>query len=734
MTISIWRYSHLALAVSSFVFIVLASVTGVILAFEPISNQIQPYKIDGFNQVNLAETISQLKANYIEVIDLKIDENDFVAASVITEEGDAETFYVNPKTGEKLGDLIEKAPLFNWATNFHRSLFLKSIGRIFVGIASFLLFLIAVSGTVLIVKRQRSVKRFFNKIVNESFSQYYHVVLGRLSLIPILIITLTGVYLSLYRFDLLPKETINHEVDYEAIASEPKLSITDQPIFKDTKLSEVREVEFPFSDDVEDYYTLKLKDREVLVNQYTGNILSETAYPFIAIASRLSINLHTGQGSIVWALILAIACVNILFFVYSGFVMTFKRRRSQLKNKFKKDDCKYVILVGSENGSTLHFANMLHKQLLQIGESSYIAELNHVATYKNMEHLVVITATYGQGDPPENATKFISKCRENSIEKPFSFSVVGFGSLAYPDFCKYAFTVDTCLQEQANGLQLLEPFTIHNKSFEAYTQWINAWSKKVGLTITLSADDVAEPKKRKQSFAITHKTVANQNPDDTFTMLLKPKLGLPRFQSGDLLAIQPEPNSIERLYSVGKVDKQICLSVKRQELGLCSNYLNDLQLGETLKARVIKNKEFRLPKNTKQVLMIANGTGIAPFLGMINQNNNGKQMQLYWGGRQESSFEIYKPLIESGLQNKQLNRLEIAYSQINGHKVYVQNLLERDAEAVAKVFQDKGIVMICGSIAMQKGVLDVLENICETQLQKPLSYFKNRGQLKLDCY
>ncbi|WP_066222491.1 PepSY domain-containing protein [Formosa haliotis] len=734
MTISIWRYSHLALAVSSFVFIVLASVTGVILAFEPISNQIQPYKVDDFNTVTLAETIQHLKTNYVEILNVDIDENDFVSASVITDAGDSETFYINPKTGEKIGDIIEKAPLFKWATNFHRSLFLKSIGRIFVGIASFLLFLIAISGTVLIIKRQRSVKRFFNKIVNENFSQYYHVVLGRLSLIPILIITLTGVYLSLYRFDLLPKETLTHNVNYEEIKESPKLSIQDQPFFRDTKLSDVRQIEFPFSEDVEDYFTIKLKDREVLVNQFTGDILSEVNYPLIALASRLSINLHTGNGSIIWALILAIACINILFFVYSGFVMTLKRRRVQLKNTFKKDASKYVILIGSENGSTLQYANMLHKQLLKIGESSFIAELNNVSTYKSCKHLVVITATYGQGEAPENANRFAEKFKEIQSDHAYSYAVVGFGSLAYPDFCKYALDVDALFQKDPNAVQLLEPFSIHNKSFEAYTQWINSWSKKVGLQIKLPGDDLVERKKRKRYFTVLDKTFAKDNPDDTFTMALKPKLGLVRFQSGDLLAIQPKADSIERLYSVGKVNNTIFLSVKRQELGLCSNYLNDLKSGNSIKARLVKNKEFRLPNRIKQVLMIANGTGIAPFLGMINQNTSGQNMQLYWGGRTEASFGIYKALIDDSLKANKLQKFELAYSQQYETKVYVQNLLERDAKQVAEVLKQKGVIMICGSITMQQGVLATLEHICEQHLEHPLSIYKNRGQLKLDCY
>ncbi|QDO93033.1 FAD-binding oxidoreductase [Formosa sediminum] len=734
MTISIWRYSHLALAVSSFVFIVLASLTGVILAFEPISNQVQPYRVKDFDEVSLAETIQHLKANYIEILNVDVDANGFVSAVVITESGDAETFYIDPRTGHKIGDIIEKAPLFQWTTNFHRSLFLKSTGRIFIGVTSFLLFLIAVSGTVLIVKRQRSFKRFFSKIVNENFSQYYHVVLGRLSLIPIVVITLTGVYLSLYRFDLLPKETLTHNVDFDAISETPKRELHNQPIFRDTKLSDVRSVEFPFSEFVEDCYTLQLQDREVLVNQYTGEILSESKYPFIALASRLSINLHTGQGSIIWALILAVACLNILFFVYSGFVMTFKRRKGKLKNKFKKDNAKFVILIGSENGSTLQYANMLHAQLLKLGESSFIAELNAFSTYKQCEHLVVITATYGQGEAPENANKFNSIFKTISSDHAYSFSVVGFGSLAYKDFCKYAFDVDTLLQSDPNAVQLLAPFTIHNKSFEAYTQWINLWSKKVGLQIKLDGDDVLQEKKRKRTFIVLEKTVASDNPDDTFTMVLKSKFGAPRFKSGDLLAIQPEAKSAERLYSVGKVNQTVFLSVKRQELGLCSNFLNNLKPNDVIKARLIKNKEFRISKRTKHVLMIANGTGIAPFVGMIHQSATNQNMQLYWGGRQPVSFDIYKPFIENSLNTGKLKKLEIAYSQNESTKVYVQHVLERDAEQVALVLKQKGVILICGSIAMQKDVLKVLETICDRYLEYPLSVYKSNGQLKLDCY
>src|SRR5690606_29491429 len=130
----------------------------------------------------VAETISGFQEKYPEIIDIKVDANHFVLASVFTEDGDNLEGYFNPKTAEYLAEELKPSPFFQWVTNFHRSLFLKSVGRFFVGLCSFLLFLIAVSGTVLIVKRQRSFKKFFAKIVNDDFNQYWHVVLGRLSL------------------------------------------------------------------------------------------------------------------------------------------------------------------------------------------------------------------------------------------------------------------------------------------------------------------------------------------------------------------------------------------------------------------------------------------------------------------------------------------------------------------------------------------------------------------------
>ena len=126
MTISVWRYSHLALAVSSSIFILLASITGIILAFEPISNRVQTQTITNLDEISVAAITTTLRENYPDIISVEIDKNDWVTASVIDGNGNNDIIYINPKTGKNLGKQAEIHPIFKFATNLHRSLFLKS--------------------------------------------------------------------------------------------------------------------------------------------------------------------------------------------------------------------------------------------------------------------------------------------------------------------------------------------------------------------------------------------------------------------------------------------------------------------------------------------------------------------------------------------------------------------------------------------------------------------------------
>ncbi len=731
MTISIWRYSHLALAISSFLLLTLASVTGIILAFEPISEKLKPYGTDNFEQITLAESIPPIRKQYPGISELTVDANQFVKIKGIDKSGTEYHAFINPISRKILGEPSNQSAFFEWVTALHRSLFIHEAGRFFIGLTAFLLMLITVSGTILIVQRQRGLKHFFTKIVRDNFAQYYHVVLGRFSLIPIFIIALTGTYLSLARFEIIETPITQLEVDFDNIKEEPEISAADFDFFTTTKLSEVQSIEFPFSEFPEDYYKLKLKDREVILNQITGEVLAEAKYPVTVLLTNLSVNLHTGKTSAIWAILLAIATGNILFFIYSGFAITIKRRANRTKNKYKASESEYIILVGSENGSTFGFANAILNQLLEAGKRVHLTELNNYTNYPKATNIVVISATYGLGNPPTNANQFSKLIEKHPQNQPIQYSVVGFGSHGYPDFCKFAFEIDNLLARQTWATPLVEIHTVNDKSPAEFNDWAQAWAQKIGLPLTLSSELVGTRSEPTETLTVISKTAINTELD-SFLIRLRPN-GTIQFQSGDLLAIYPANDHRERLYSIGKIGKDIQLSVKLHPQGLGSSFLYQLEPGKTTEAKIISNEHFHLPPLASNVMLISNGTGIAPFLGMIEAMPPENTCHLYCGFRNNTSYNLYKEAIDQGLAQNKLKAAKVALSR-EGEKQYVKELIEKDNALVVDVLQNGGVIMLCGSLAMQNNVVELLDTICQTHLCNPVSFYQSHGQILMDCY
>lgn len=733
MILSIWRYSHLALALASLVFVLILSVTGFILAFEPVNHAARNVKpVSGFAELTLAETVAELNAKYSEITRLDVDADGFVSVSVITETGDLQSFYIDPATGSFAAELPVQSQFMKDVTSLHRSLFLKSTGRFFVGLSSFLLFLIVVSGSMLIIKRQQGVKKFFRKIIRDNFSQYAHVYLGRIALLPLLLITLSGVYLSLLRFSLIPDPAPSVEVEYETIRSEPVISPAAFPIFQNTSLSEVRSVEFPFSKDPIDFYTLSLRGAEVCVNQYTGEILGRTPYPLISACNAFALFIHTGRGSPLWAGVLGLSALAVLFFTYTGFRMTLRRRSARIRNSFRKSACTHYVLVGSESGTTLQFARAFQRHLKAAGVKAFVMQMNDFTPAASLEHIVVLTATYGRGEPPANARKFQARLAEARFDHPFNYAVVGFGSRAYPDFCKFAFETDQALATHPKSTRLMEPFSINSRSEEAWRQWLHEWNRRAGLPRAKAADSTVFPPKtkpKKQFRIASHQSLAG-----TSLIVLTPTQKI-KITSGDLLGICPPGDPRERLYSAGVTSSgSVILSVRRHEMGACSTWLCSLSAGDFLRARIVKNKTFRMPKNSGSAVMIATGTGIAPFLGMADQTGNYVPPHLYWGGKTSQSLKLYHPTIDQLLNAKKLTTFKTAFSREPGSEKYVQDLICRDAAFIAETLRNKGLILICGSIAMQKGVTDTLDQILRQRNDKPLSWYQNKGRIRMDCY
>ena len=503
-------------------------------------------------------------------------------------------------------------------------------------------------------------------------------------------------------------------------------------IFKNTLLADVQKIEFPFSDDPEEYYIIKLKDREIEVDQISGTIVSEVPFPMTTLLSDLSLDLHTGRTNVIWAFILGIASLNILFFIYSGFAMTLKRRSSRIKNKYKAEESKFILLVGSENGSSLLFANAIHKQLLAHGEKVFLAELNNYSTYPKAEHLIIFTSTHGLGDAPHNASKFISLINKTEQQHKINVSVVGFGSKAYPDFCGFAREIDVVLEKQNWSERFLELHAINDKSAEEFVDWVKLWSTKTGIPLSATPSLYNHVPKGLQKLMVLDKTAIS---DSEHSFLLTLRAGMrTTFNSGDLLAIYPANDTRERLYSIGNHNGNIQLVVKLHPSGLGSGYLYNLEVGSVIKARIIKNAAFHFPKKATKVALISNGTGIAPFLGMIEQNKKKTAIHLYSGFRNATETVLgYKKFAAASIQKQQLQSFHLALSREAEH-FHVMDLIKRDADFFTDLLIEGGVIMICGSLAMQKDVESVLDMLCRSRTVMGISDYKANGQVLTDCY
>src|SRR5690606_11527789 len=168
--------------------------------------------------------------------------------------------------------------------------------------------------------------------------------------------------------------------------------------------------------------------------------------------------------------------------------------------------------------------------------------------------------------------------------------------------------------------------------------WCDVWGNRAGLQLDIINNQTVVSKARKKR---TFELVSRSSYSDTFLLELKPNKSS-RIKSGDLLAVVPGDGSHERLYSAGiTADKSVLISVKLHNKGACSNYLNRLEINEKFPARVVTNRHFHLPAAASRVIMVSSGTGIAPFIGMIDSHSVKAETTLYWGGKTIESFQLY---------------------------------------------------------------------------------------------
>ncbi|MCV3271758.1 benzoyl-CoA 2,3-epoxidase subunit BoxA [Roseobacter sinensis] len=180
---------------------------------------------------------------------------------------------------------------------------------------------------------------------------------------------------------------------------------------------------------------------------------------------------------------------------------------------------------------------------------------------------------------------------------------------------------------------------------------------------------------------------------------------------------------LPRLYSVSSPRdgerpgfNNVSLTVKREKMGLCSNYVCDLAKGDEVQVTGPFGSTFLLPSDPEaHLLMICTGTGSAPFRGFTMRRQRETpgardSLTLVFGARSARDLPYFGPLKKVP---DQFMRKTFAFSRAEDQpRQYVQDKLREEADTVGALLKtEKAHVYICGLKAMETGVEEALGEI-----------------------
>ncbi|WP_019677240.1 assimilatory sulfite reductase (NADPH) flavoprotein subunit [Arsukibacterium perlucidum] len=136
-----------------------------------------------------------------------------------------------------------------------------------------------------------------------------------------------------------------------------------------------------------------------------------------------------------------------------------------------------TIVYGSQTGNARHLAEALAGLAKAKNIAAKVVDLADYKSsqLKNEQYLIIVTSTYGEGEPPENAVSFYNFLFSKKAPKvpQLKFAVLGLGDTSYEFFCKTAADFDERLAE-LGGQRLQARADLDVDYDAAATSWNNA--------------------------------------------------------------------------------------------------------------------------------------------------------------------------------------------------------------------------------------------------------------------
>jgi sulfite reductase (NADPH) flavoprotein alpha-component len=602
---------------------------------------------------------------------------------------------------------------------------------------------LAVSGLFLVARRAGGWRHWFSPMKGPLAGRL-HVEVARIAVAGLLLSSATALWMAASTFDLLPDAPAALTASAE-VSGATGADVGAVPVLQQVPVSALRELSFPAAGDATDVFTIKTEDGNGLIDQGTGALLAWNGPTPWERATETVYMLHTGQGAAVLGLVLGLMALGVPLMGGTGLALWIAGRRAspRIRPNAPAASAETILLVGSEGGSTWGFAATLHKALRAAGQNVHVAPMSAFdpSRYGQARRVIVLAATYGNGDAPASAKGFLEKLAALPRPPRAPLAVLGFGDSSFPAYCAYARQVADAAAARG-WAEFLAPGTVDRQSPQEFAQWGRALGAALGITLDLAHQPV--PPATAQLTLVSRRDYGQDVQAPTAILRFArpaPSLwqrltgaGFSRFAAGDLLGILPRGSAVPRFYSLAssRADGFIEIVVRKHAGGLCSGQLMALEPGDEVQAFLRPNPGFRPGRGRQPVILIGAGSGVGPLAGFIRANASRRPLHLFFGLRHPDSDFLYGEELSRWHEQGQLTRLVTAVSRGKSAR-YVQDALRAEAAQVQRLIQEGARIMVCGGRDMASGVADALADIVAPLGLTP-AMLKAEGRYAEDVY
>jgi sulfite reductase (NADPH) flavoprotein alpha-component len=691
--------------------------------------------------LSIADLAERVRASHPQVEQIRRAPSGRITAYWF-EGGRPQAAVIDPATGRSVAS-ANPNPLERWLTNLHRSLFLGDSGRLAAAAGAAAMLVLALSGAVLVARRAGG-WRLWSAPLRGPLSGRLHVEIARVAVAGLLLSSATALWMTASTFELLPDGPAS-----SAMQASPSgrvgIPLAAINILKETPVAELRSLAFPAPDDAADVFTVKTDRGAGTLDQGTGALLAWNDLTGWQRISETISMLHTGQGAAGVGLVLGLMALGVPVMAVTGFILWLAgwRARPRIRGNVTAGHAQTILLVGSEGGSTWSFAATLHAALTNAGQTVHAAAMSSFepARYARAQRILILAATYGDGDAPASAKGFIERLRSLPAAPAVPLAVLGFGDRSFPAYCAFARAVAETAE--AKGWRRLIPFDrIDRQSTQDFTRWGRSLGAAMGVDLEL-VHQIVLPAVLPLTLISRRDYGAEVQAPTAILRFALPKVslwrglagrGLGRFSAGDLLGVLPAGSAVPRFYSLasGRRDGFIEIVVRKHPAGLCSGQLLGLDVGDTINGFLRTNAGFHAGRGRAPLILIGAGTGIGPLAGFVRANARHRPIHLFFGMRHPESDFLYIEELAAWQREGRLRQLATASSRGRMPR-YVQDALREEAAEIAKLVRRGAKIMVCGGRGMAAGVSAALAEILAPIGQSP-ALLQAEGRYVEDAY